>query len=118
MANPHGVSALTLRDRLLQSRLIHREARLQLALAALHDRRRELERHDTEIPKPLLAAIAGFEEELAGVRDGLRGTTSVGAGRASPSVAEAVVRRRNPVGSGADSETIASTGERARAQGH
>ena len=84
MANPHGVSALTLRDRLLQSRLIHREARLQLALAALHDRRRELERHDTEIPKPLLAAIAGFEEELAGVRDGLRGTTSVGARRDWP----------------------------------
>lgn len=94
MANPHGVSALTLRDSLLQSRLIHREARLQLALAALHDRRRELERHDTEIPKPLLAAIAGFEEELAGVRNGLRGTTSVGARRDSPTH-EAHTQRRH-----------------------
>jgi hypothetical protein len=65
--------ALTLNDRLEPSRLMHREARLTLVLAALDDRVRELDRHGKRTPEPLLAALDGFREELAAVRARLRG---------------------------------------------
>jgi hypothetical protein len=65
--------ALTLNDRLERSRLMHREARLTLVLAALDDRVRELDRHGKRTPEPLLAALDGFREELAAVRARLRG---------------------------------------------
>jgi hypothetical protein len=64
---------LTLNDRLEQTRLIHREARLTLVVAALDDRVRELERHHKRSPAPLLAALHGFREELATVRARRRG---------------------------------------------
>lgn len=71
---------LTLRDSLIRSRLIHREARLQLVLAALRDRMHELDRCDARIPEPLLAAHTGFQEELAEVRNDLLGRTPRHAG--------------------------------------
>jgi hypothetical protein len=64
---------LTLNDRLEQTRLIHREARLTLVVAALDDRVRELERHENRTPEPLLAALHEFREELATVRARRRG---------------------------------------------
>jgi hypothetical protein len=60
--------ALTLHDRLEQTRLLHRETRLKLVLAALGDRVRELDRHGKRTPEPLLAALDGFREELETVR--------------------------------------------------
>jgi hypothetical protein len=60
--------APTLHDRLERSRLIHREARLRLVLAALDDRVRELDRYGKRTPEPLLAALDGFREELEAVR--------------------------------------------------
>jgi hypothetical protein len=58
----------TLHDRLERTRLIHREARLQLVLAALDDRVRELHRDGKATPEPLQAALDGFQAELAAVR--------------------------------------------------
>ena len=65
--------APTLHDRLERSRLIHREIRLKLVLAALDDRVRELDRHGKQIPEPMMAALDGFRTELATVRARLRG---------------------------------------------
>lgn len=62
----------TLRDSLVRSGLVHREAHLQLVLAALQARVRELDYRDKPIPGPLHDAITGFESELAGVRGSLR----------------------------------------------
>ena len=72
----------SLSDVLLRSRLIHREARLRLVLAALRDRTREVDRDDTtRIPEPLLAAIADFEQELADVRERLHNGAPLSAAR-------------------------------------
>jgi hypothetical protein len=65
--------ALTLNETLEQTRLIHREARLTLVIAALDDRVRELDRHDKRTPEPLLVALHEFREELATVRARRRG---------------------------------------------
>ncbi len=72
MTTSASPATLTLRDTLLRSRLIHRQARLQLVLTALRDRVDELDRHDAQVPEPLLAAITDFEAELAAVSEGLR----------------------------------------------
>ena len=64
----HRVPAVALRESLLQSRLVHREARLQLVIAALRERIHELHRRGARTPEPLLAALTGFQAELAEVR--------------------------------------------------
>lgn len=69
--------ALTLHDRLERVRLVHREARLKLVLAALDTRVQELKRDGERTPAPLLAALAGFQDELATVRARLRARTPI-----------------------------------------
>ena len=64
--------ARTIGDGLLQRRLAHREARLELVLRALYQRLHETERHGDAIPAPLVSAISDFEHERAEVRRNLR----------------------------------------------
>jgi hypothetical protein len=61
-------AAPTLRDSLAASRLAHRESRLRLVLTVLRARVRELEHRGERVPKGLLEAIKGFQEDLADVR--------------------------------------------------
>jgi hypothetical protein len=61
-------AAPTLGDRLAGSRLAHRESRLRLALAVLYARVRDLEHRGERVPKGLLAAIKGFQDDLVDAR--------------------------------------------------
>jgi len=57
----------SLGDSLIEVRLAHRHERLRLVLHALELRRRALVASGTPIPAALMAAVRGFQRELADV---------------------------------------------------